>query len=67
MSNGRCLRTAKQVRTRFGGVSDMTLWRWLQDKSLGFPQPIIINGRRYFDEEALEAWERARPTRQEAA
>ena len=40
--------TAKQVRARFGGISDMSLWRWLQDEQLGFPRPLIINRRRFF-------------------
>jgi predicted DNA-binding transcriptional regulator AlpA len=36
------------VRARYG-VSDMTIWRWLQNTSLGFPAPIRINGRRFGD------------------
>ena len=35
----------------------MTLWRWLHDEDLGFPQPIRINGRRFWSEEALTTWE----------
>ena len=38
---------AAQVRTRYGGVSDMALWRWLQDDALGFPKPFRINRRRF--------------------
>jgi hypothetical protein len=30
---------AAQVRVRYGGMSDMALWRWLQDETLGFPRP----------------------------
>ena len=40
---------AKGVRAEFGGVSNMTLHRWLADESLGFPRPIVIRNRRYFD------------------
>jgi predicted DNA-binding transcriptional regulator AlpA len=40
--------SSKQVRARYGGISDMTLWRWLRDPSLAFPQPTIINRRRFF-------------------
>lgn len=39
---------ARVVRTRFGGVSDMTLWRWLNDDRLGFPKPITLNRLRYW-------------------
>jgi predicted DNA-binding transcriptional regulator AlpA len=55
---------AAQVRTRYGGVSDMALWRWLHDEKLGFPQPIRINGRRFWKASDLIDWERRRaPTR----
>ena len=33
---------AAQVRSRYGGMSDMALWRWLRDETLGFPKPLII-------------------------
>jgi hypothetical protein len=36
---------AAQVRTRYGGMSDMALWRWLHDGQLGFPKPLVITGR----------------------
>ena len=26
-----------QLRTELGGISDMTLWRWLKDPKLDFP------------------------------
>ena len=51
-------RNARQVRARYAGLSDMTLWRWLHDGDLGFPQPIRINGRRFWKEDDLTAWER---------
>src|SRR5262245_1814700 len=50
---------AAQVRSRYGGMSDMALWRWLHDDELGFPQPLRINGRRFWMASALSAWERA--------
>jgi predicted DNA-binding transcriptional regulator AlpA len=43
-------------------VTDRTTDRWLQDKALGFPQPIMINRRRYYRERELREWERARAT-----
>ena len=54
--DGRCA-TAAQVRSRYGNISDMTLWRWLQDANLRFPKPLTINGRRYWKISDLEAWE----------
>jgi hypothetical protein len=50
---------ARALRTRYG-ISAMTLHRWLRNPDLGFPQPIIINARRYWRVEALRAWERER-------
>lgn len=47
---------AKQVRDRYV-VSDMSLWRWMHDKELGFPQPLRINNRRFWKLADLEAWE----------
>jgi len=47
------------VRARYG-VSDMTIWRWLQNTSLGFPAPIRINSRRFWRLTELEAWEASR-------
>ena len=54
---------AAQVRTRYGGMSDMALWRWLQDETLGFPKPLVINNRRFWLAAALGDWERMRATR----
>jgi predicted DNA-binding transcriptional regulator AlpA len=53
---------AAQVRTRYGGMSDMALWRWLQDETLGFPKPLVINNRRFWLAAALSDWERMRAT-----
>jgi hypothetical protein len=43
-------------------VTGRTLDRWLANAELSFPRPIVINNRRYFDENQLIAWERARAT-----
>jgi predicted DNA-binding transcriptional regulator AlpA len=48
--------TAVTVRDAMGGVSDMTLWRWLHEPALKFPQPIKIQGRRYWRENEIAAW-----------
>ncbi|WP_245581918.1 helix-turn-helix transcriptional regulator [Phyllobacterium phragmitis] len=57
--------TAPQVRSRYH-VTDMTLWRWLQNPDLDFPKPTIINRRRYFPEADLIAWERKQAGRNAA-
>ena len=50
--------TATQIRARYN-VSDMSIWRWLRDPHLKFPQPIIINRRRYWRLSELVSWEHA--------
>jgi len=44
-------------------VVDRTLDRWVADPRLGFPQPLYVNGRRYFDLDEIEAWERRQAAR----
>ena len=57
--------TAAQVRQRYGGVSDMALWRWLNDAELQFPRPtLVVKGRRYWLESELQNWERSPSARQ---
>ena len=58
---------ARDVRARYGGISTMTLWRWLRDPDLSFPQPRYINRRRYWDEAELDEFDRARVLEPEAA
>jgi len=48
--------SAATVRDLCGGVSDMTLWRWLNDRAMGFPEPVYIQKRRYWRETELDAW-----------
>lgn len=48
--------TAAAVRDALGGVSDMTLWRWLNDPALNFPKPIYIARRRYWREADVSEW-----------
>ncbi|MAU53986.1 MAG: transcriptional regulator [Roseovarius sp.] len=54
------LLTAAAVRDALGGVSDMTLWRWLNDPALSFPRPIYIARRRYWREADVIEWLDAR-------
>ena len=51
---------SKRVRARYGDVSDMSLWRWLHDAEMNFPKPMLINGRRYWDEHELDAFDASR-------
>jgi len=53
---------SRAVRRRYGGRSDMALWRWARDRKLGFPQPIYISRYRYWSLSSLLEWERTRPT-----
>jgi predicted DNA-binding transcriptional regulator AlpA len=52
--------TGPQLCARYS-ISDMSLWRWLNDAKIGFPRPAMrIRERRYWLESDLVAWERAR-------
>jgi hypothetical protein len=53
---------ARAVRRRYGGRSDMALWRWVRNEALGFPSPIYIGKYRYWRLADLIAFERSRPT-----
>jgi len=47
------------VREILGNVSDMTIWRWLNDehyKDLNFPKPINIANRRYWKRSWIESF-----------
>ena len=54
-TNQKELLTAAQVRKLEGDISDMGLWRRINDPQLGFPKPIYILKRRYWD--STEYWE----------
>ena len=49
--------TAPQLRKRFGGRSDVWLWRLLNDEQANFPRPVIVRRCRYFPLSEIEAWE----------
>ena len=65
MDSNDVLLTARQIRTRYGDVSDMCLWRWLRDQKLGFPQPVLINGRRYLATQRSSRMGDSRPSQLE--
>lgn len=48
--------SSTQVRNICGNVSDMTLWRWLNDAASDFPKPIYIGRRRFWREADLASW-----------
>jgi predicted DNA-binding transcriptional regulator AlpA len=54
--------TARMVKERFGGVSDMWLWRRLRHDA-DFPPPLMIGARRFWKLAELIAWERTCATR----
>lgn len=58
MTESRKLPT-KHVTKRYN-ICSRTLDRWLERAEMAFPKPLLINGRRYFDETELVAWERER-------
>jgi predicted site-specific integrase-resolvase len=47
----------KKMCARYGDVADRTIDRWTASGIL--PLPLVINGRRYWNEEELEQRERA--------
>jgi hypothetical protein len=40
------------------GITAMTLWRWTNDRTLGFPQPAKIRGKNYRSRRELERFKR---------
>ncbi|WP_049735627.1 helix-turn-helix transcriptional regulator [Rhizobium ecuadorense] len=48
--------TRAQVRKRYGGISDMTITRWLRAGRI--PEPALIANRHYFDEDELDEADR---------
>lgn len=52
--------SSTQLRARYGGISDMSLWRWERDEALKFPKAIRIQKRRYWRLDDLEEWDRTR-------
>jgi hypothetical protein len=44
--------------TRYPNVSRMTRWRI--EREPDFPTPIMVRGRKYYDDDELTLWEEAR-------
>ncbi len=49
----------RAVSQRYG-ISTRTVTRWQCNRDLAFPQPLRVNGRRYWSLNELETWERRR-------
>lgn len=47
---------ASAVQARYA-ITPMTLYRWLRDPEMGFPQPLVIRRRRLFQRDALDHWD----------
>ncbi len=45
--------SSAQLRAMFGGISHMTVSRWLADPRVGFPRPIKISSRNYWARRAV--------------
>jgi hypothetical protein len=41
------------------GISRKSPGRWMKRAAHGFPRPIILNHRLFFERDAIEAWKRA--------
>jgi predicted DNA-binding transcriptional regulator AlpA len=53
--------TGPQVMERYS-ISEMTLYRWTANDEFDFPKPLKIKRRRFYDVEALDAWDRQQTT-----
>lgn len=49
------LLTTAHVADKFG-VNPSTLLKWVRTSNLGFPQPVKISGRYYFDPLEVSEW-----------
>ena len=57
--------SVKEVLEKIG-VSRATLYRWIDDKELGFPQPAKLRKRIFWDSQQLEKWMQAQAQAAEA-
>jgi len=54
--------SAPSIAERFD-VSDKTIARWERNAELGFPRATLINKRKFFRLDEVEAWERSQVSR----
>lgn len=50
---------ARLVLDRYS-ISEMSLWRWLHDPEMQFPEPVYLGRFRYWKLSDLLTWERSR-------
>jgi hypothetical protein len=50
------LMTDAACRRELGGISSVTLWKYTNDKSLGFPPPVKIRKRNYRPRKLFDAF-----------
>lgn len=48
--------TSREVRLLCGGVSDMWLWRRINEGAADFPKPVVIGRRRFWRRGDVLAW-----------
>jgi hypothetical protein len=65
LTNGSLI-PAREVWRRYS-ITSRTLSRWLKRCELGFPRPLVVNGRRYWQLNEIEMWERMRASDRKAA
>jgi len=58
--------TGPQVQARYQR-SHVSIWRWVRDPALSFPQPLQINRLNYWRLVDLEAWEASQADQRGAA
>ena len=51
---------SQKATARYNHKCRLTLYRWMRDEKLNFPQPVKINRRWYWKLGELRAWERSR-------
>jgi len=59
--------SAAEVRRRVGNPSDMTLWRWLKEPRMNFPQPVYIRRKRFWRESEIYEFIAKLPSEAEGA
>ena len=54
------LLNSREIRRMFGGVCEMTIWRWTHSEQIGFPKPVQIGRRNYWRRGDIRRWREER-------